>query len=232
MHDYDSAQTPILIDAPFNGKMRKLVLTAARNGYFFTIDRVTGERLLTAKYGQLTNWAKGLNKLGGPEHDPIKDPTVGGAIVSPTSDGTVNWQPPAYSPDTGLFYVPEGNGFALFYLTDLDPRGSMGLGGKEEVGVGTGGNYLSAIDYRTGKVVWRHRYYGNGGGGGLLATAGGLLFAGDGMGNLIAHDARNGKPLWSTRIGSVSNAPQTFRLDGHQYLTVATGDTLWAFILN
>ena len=234
MHDYDSAQTPILVDAPFNGKMRKLVLTAARNGYFFTVDRVTGERLVTSKYGQFTNWAKGLNQFGGPERDPFKDPTIGGAIVSPTSDGTVNWQPPAYSPQTGLFYVPEGNGFSLFYLTDTDPRGSMGLGGKEEVSVGTGGNYLSAIDYRTGKVVWRHRYYGNGGGGGggLLATAGGLLFAADGMGSLVAHDAKTGKPLWNTRIGNVTNAPQTFRLDGHQYLTVATGDTLWAFVLN
>ncbi len=232
MHDYDSAQTPVLVDAPFNGKMRKLVLTAARNGYFFTLDRVTGERLVTAKYGQRTNWAKGLNKFGGPEHDPLKDPTVGGALVSPTSDGTVNWQPPAFSPDTGLFYVPEGNGYSLFYLTDIDPRGSMGLGGKEEVGVGTGGNYLSAIDYRNGKVVWRHRYYGNGGGGGILATAGGLVFAGDGMGNFVAHDAKTGKPLWNARIGNITNAPQTFQLDGHQYLTVATGDTMWAFILN
>ena len=232
MHDYDSAQTPILVDAPFNGKMRKLVLTAARNGYFFTLDRVTGERLVTSKYGQHTNWAKGLNEFGGPEHDPRKDPTVGGAIVSPTSGGTVNWEPPAYSPQTGLFYVPEDNGFALFYLTDLDPRGSMGLGGKEETPVGTPGNYLSAIDYRTGKVAWRHRYYGNGGAGGLLATAGGLLFAADGMGSLVAHDAKTGQPLWNTRIGNVTNAPQTFLLDGHQYVTVATGDTLWAFVLN
>jgi len=232
MHDYDSAQTPVLVDAMFEGKMRKLVLTAARNGYFFTLDRVTGERLVSGKYGLLTNWAKGFNKNGAPEHNPVKDPTVGGALVSPTSDGTVNWQPPAFSPDTGLFYVPEGNGYSIFYLTDLDPRGSMGLGGKEEVQVGTGGNYLSAIDYRTGKVVWRHRYYGNGGGGGLLATAGGLLFAGDGMSNFVAHDAKTGKPLWHTRIGNITNAPQTFMLDGLQYVTVATGDMLWSFILN
>jgi alcohol dehydrogenase (cytochrome c) len=232
MHDYDSAQTPVLVDGMFNGKMRKLVVTAARNGYFFTLDRVTGERLVTAKYGQYTNWAKGLNKFGGPEHDPVKDPTVGGALVSPTSDGTVNWQPPAFSPDTGLFYVPEGNGFSIFYLTDTDPRGSMGLGGKEEAYVGVPGNYLSAIDYKTGKVVWRHKWYGNGGGGGLLATAGGLVFAGDGVGNFVAHDAKTGKPLWNTKIGNVSNAPQTYLLDGRQYVTVATGDTLWAFVLN
>jgi alcohol dehydrogenase (cytochrome c) len=70
------------------------------------------------------------------------------------------------------------------------------------------------------------------GGGGLLTTAGGLLFAADGMGSFVAHDAKNGKPLWHSRIGNVSNAPQTFLLDGHQYVTVATGDTLWAFVLN
>jgi alcohol dehydrogenase (cytochrome c) len=69
MHDYDSAQTPVLVDGMFNGKPRKLVLTAARNGYFFTLDRVTGERLVTSKYGRLTNWAQGLNKFGAPEHE-------------------------------------------------------------------------------------------------------------------------------------------------------------------
>jgi alcohol dehydrogenase (cytochrome c) len=65
----------------------------------------------------------------------------------------------------------------------------------------------------------------------MLATAGGLLFAGDGQGNLVAHDAANGKPLWNTRIGGITNAPQTFMLDGRQYLIVATGDTVWAFVM-
>lgn len=231
MHDYDSAQTPVLVDGMFNGKMRKLVLTAARNGYFFTLDRVTGEHLVTSKYGLLTNWAKGLNKSGGPQHDPQKDATVPGSLVSPTSDGTINWEPPAFSPDTGLFYTAEGNGYSIFYLTDVDPRGSMGLGGKEEAGVGSGGSYLTAIDYRTGKVAWRHPFYGNGGGGGLLTTAGKLLFAADGAGNLVAYDAATGKPLWNTRIGNVTNAPQTYMLDGRQYLLAATGDTLWSFVL-
>jgi alcohol dehydrogenase (cytochrome c) len=230
MHDYDSAQTPVLVDGMFNGKPRKLVVTAARNGYFFTLDRITGERLITSKYGSFTNWAKGLNKFGAPEHDPAKDSTVGGSLTSPTSDGTVNWQPPAYSPDTGLFYVPEGNGYSIFYLTELDPRGSMGLGGKEEAAVGTAGNYLSAIDYRTGKVAWRHQWYGNGGGGGLLTTAGNLLFAGDGSGNFVAHNATTGAPIWHSRIGNITNAPQTYQLDGRQYVIVATGDSLWSFV--
>lgn len=232
MHDYDSAQTPVLVDAMFHGRMRKMALTASRNGYFFAVDRVTGEHLVTSKYGRLTNWADGLNQFGGPKLNPEKNATVGGSIVSPNSDGTVNWEPPAYSPQTGLLYVAEHDSFSLFYLTDLDPRGSMGLGGKEEDEVGSGGNYLTAIDCKTGKIAWRHPYYSDGGGGGgLLATAGGLIFAGDGAGSLVAHDAVTGKPLWNTRIGDVSNPPQTYMLDGHQYVIAATGDTLWSFVM-
>jgi alcohol dehydrogenase (cytochrome c) len=231
MHDYDSAQTPVLADAVFDGKMRKLVLTAARNGYWFTLDRTTGEHLVTTKYGLRTNWSDRLNKFGGPRPDPEKNATVAGSLVSPDSDGTTNWEPPSYSPDTHLFYVAEQDAYSIFYLTDLDPRGSMGLGGKEEVQVGSGGSFLTAIDYRTGEVVWRRPYYGQGGGGGLLTTAGKLLFAGDGAGNLVAHDVVTGKPLWNTRIGGVTNPPQTYMLDGHQYVIAAAGDTLWSFVL-
>ena len=231
MHDYDSAQTPVLVDGMFHGKMRKMVLTAARNGYFFTLDRVTGEHLVTSKYGKDTDWAKGLSKGGNPEHDPEKDATVAGSLVSPNSSGTVNWQPPAFSPQTGLLYTPEVDSFSVFYLTDTDPRGSMGLGGHEETQIGSAGSFLTAIDYKTGKSVWRHRYYGGGSGGGVLATAGGLVFNGDGAGSLVAHDAATGDLLWHTRIGDVTNAPQTFLLDGHQYVIAATGQTLWAFLL-
>jgi len=155
MHDYDSAQTPVLVDAMFNGKMRKLVLTAARNGYWFTLDRVTGEHLVTSKYGLFTNWSNRLTKAGGPFPDPEKNATIAGSLVSPTSDGTTNWEPPSYSLDTGLFYVAESNDYSIFYLTDVDPRGSMGLGGKDEVEIGSGGSFLTAIDYRTGEVKWR-----------------------------------------------------------------------------
>ena len=231
MHDYDSAQTPVLVDAMFNGKMRKLLLTAARNGYYFTLDRMTGEHLVSSKYGMYTNWAKGLNQRGAPIYDPEKNATVAGSLVSPTSDGVTNWEPASYSPDTGLLYVAQHNDYSLFYLIDVDPRGSMGLGGKEEAQVGSGGSFLTAIDYTTGKIAWKRPYYGDGGGGGLLTTAGKLLFAGDGAGNLVAHDVANGKPLWHTRIGDVTNAPQTFMLDGHQYLIAATGDMVWSFLL-
>jgi alcohol dehydrogenase (cytochrome c) len=233
-HDWDSAQTPVLADGQFNGRMRKLVMTAARNGYFFVLDRVTGEHLLTSRFGTTTNWVKNLDEKGRPKRDPLKDATVGGSLVSPGESGVINWEPPAYSPDTGLFYVPERNSFSIFYLLDTDPRGSMGLGGKLESRVGSAGSYLTAIDYKTGKAAWRHQYPGfggGGGGGGLLATAGKLVFAGDAGGNFVAHDAVTGRPLWHARIGNVSNAPQTYMLDGRQYVLAAVGDTLYTFRL-
>jgi alcohol dehydrogenase (cytochrome c) len=232
MHDWDSAQTPVLVDAPFNGRLRKLVMTAARNGYFFVLDRVTGEHLLTSKYGSATNWVKALDGKGRPMRDPAKDSSVGGSLVSPTAGGTVNWEPPAFSPDTGLFYVLEDNGYAIFYLMDTDPRGSMGLGGNLQTHVGSGGRFLTALDYKTGKAAWRHEYPGGGwGGGGMLTTAGKLVFAGDSGGNIVAHDAVTGKPLWHSHIGNVTNPAQTYMLDGRQYVLVATGDTLYAFTL-
>jgi alcohol dehydrogenase (cytochrome c) len=230
-HDWDSTQTPILIDAPVNGRMSKLVLQATRNGYYFTIDRITGEHIVTGKFGTAANWAKPtLRKDGAPDRDPAKDATIPGSLVSPTNGGTTNWPPPAFSPDTGLFYVAENNGYAMYYLTDPDPRGSMGLGGKQEVGVGSTGSFLTAIDYKTGKAAWRKALPG--GPGGLLVTAGRLIFAHDGSGNFVAFDATNGKPLWHSRIGNTSNAPETYLLDGRQHVLVAVGDTLYAFTLN
>jgi alcohol dehydrogenase (cytochrome c) len=106
----------------------------------------------------------------------------------------------------------------------------MGLAGKQPFNLGSLGDYLTAIDYKTGKVAWRHKFYG-GGGGGLLATAGGVLFSGDGSGNFVAFDARNGNPLWHTRIGNASNAPETYLLDGKQHVLVAVGDTLYTFVM-
>jgi alcohol dehydrogenase (cytochrome c) len=121
----------------------------------------------------------------------------------------------------------------MYYLATLDPRGALGLGGKDELSLGSMGSYLNAIDYKTGKFVWRHRYSGAGAGvlNGILTTAGKLLFASDPAGNLIAYDPATGTQLWHTRIG-VTNAPETYMLDGHQYLLSAGGDSLYAFRLN
>ena len=101
-HDWDSSQTPILVDGEFNGKPRKLVLQATRNGHFFVLDRVTGEHLLTTRFTPWGKWVRRINQRGQPERDPGRDVTVGGTVLS--IDGWTNWPPPAFSPQTGFFY--------------------------------------------------------------------------------------------------------------------------------
>jgi alcohol dehydrogenase (cytochrome c) len=235
-HDWDSAQTPVLIDGDFRGSgPRKMVLTASRNGYYFTLDRRTGERLVTSKFSETVNWAKGLNERGQPVRDPAKDHHIAGALVSAANGGATNWPPPAYSPDTGLMYVPTAETYAMYYLSETDPRGAMGLGGKDEIGLGSMGTYITAIDYKTGNTAWRHKFRTgpntNRSASGLLTTAGKLLFGGDISGNVVAFDPANGKILWHSGTGQVTNAPETYMVDGRQYILVAAGDALYAFAL-
>jgi alcohol dehydrogenase (cytochrome c) len=236
-HDYDSAQTPVLFDAVVNGKPRKLVSTLARNGFFFTLDRVTGEHLLTTKITDTVNWDKGIDKRGEPVRDPAKDYDVAGSLVSPSALGVTNWTPQSYDPITKLFYVHVAETYSMRYLGTLDPRGAMGLTGVPTVGMGSRANRLMAVDPTTGKVAWDHRYPGIGGSNvsgdfaGLLTTAGGLLFAADASGNLVAHDAANAKPLWHARIRP-TNAPETYMLDERQHVLVGAGDMVYDFVLN
>lgn len=236
-HDWDSSQTPVLFDGVINGQPRKLVMQATRNGYNFTLDRVTGKHIATGKFSEHANWASGVDEQGRPVRIPAKDHHVGGALVSPQNAGATNWAPPAFSPETGLFFVSSNESYSMYYLTETGELGAMGLGGKEESNVGSFGTFLNAIDYKTGKVVWRHRYSGSGSWGGTyighayLTTAGRLLFGGDPGGNLVAYDPANGKALWHVRLGEVSNGPQTYMLDGRQFLLVAAVDMLYAFAL-
>ncbi len=233
-HDFDSTQTPILVDGTFAGKPRKLVLQGTRNGYFFVLDRITGEHLLTSKLVDSPNWAQPeLSKNGEPQRDPAKDFDLGGALVSPSNGGIVNWPPPAYSPQTGLFYTYASESYAMYYLATTDPRGAMGLGGKDELSVGSLGSYILGMDYKTGKPAWKIRYPGVAGMGqmtGLTTTAGHLLFGSDAHGNFVARDAATGNPLWHAHIYP-TNAAETLTVDGHQYVFVAATDVIYAFSL-
>jgi alcohol dehydrogenase (cytochrome c) len=235
-HDMDAAQTPILVDAMFDGQSRKLLLNANRNGYFFVLDRLTGEHLLTAPFTSSANWAAQLNATGAPTGNPAKDAQVGGVLVSPSNPGIANWPPATFSPRTGLYYVQSNDTYSEYYLTDTDPRNAQGFGGAQEDMLGSLGRSVKAIDYRTGKIAWQVDYplsYAVGGGlPGLLSTAGDLLFGADAAGNLVARDVADGRPLWHTMLGQVSNAPETYALDGRQYVLIAVTDTLYAFALN
>jgi alcohol dehydrogenase (cytochrome c) len=234
-HDWDSTQAPVLVDGVFDGKPRKMVMQAARNGYFYVLDRTNGKHLLTSKFSDAANWAKGVDATGHAFRNPEKDNTVPGSLVSPTNGGSTNWPPPSFDPETHLFYVTLYDGYAMYYLTLKNPRMLMGLGGSEQDGVGSLGSFIVAIDYQNGAVVQKWRTPGSNigfGGGltGLMTTAGQLLF--DGVGDdLVAFDVTNLKPLWHAHIGSVQNAPETYMLDGHQYILVAASGSVYAFYL-
>ena len=233
-HDWDSSQVPVLVDAPFDGKPRKLVLQAARNGFFFVLDRVTGEHLLTSRFLQWGNWTRGLNAKGQPVPNPGKDASAAGTITN--VNGWTNWPPSAFDPRTGLFYVRDLENLGLLYLTEPDPAKVSALGGISRGANVSFGSFLTAIDYRTGRVVWRNRFepgFGIQGamGTGFLATAGNLLFGSDNGENFIAFDPETGRPIWHSRLGGISGAPETYMIDGQQYIIVAAGDTVYAFTL-
>ena len=228
-HDWDNVQTPVLIDGLFDGKPRKMLAQAARNGYFFVLDRVTGQQLVTEPFIDL-NWSKGVDSRGQPIPDAEKEPKTDGALVSPSGNGATNWPAPTFDPDTALFYVSAVQSYSVYYLTDTDKK-PEGYGGREN-GVWAQSS-LKAIDYRTGKVRWSHVFPGDGGSmSGLLTTAGNVLFSGDPSRNLIAFDPATGKPLWHVTLNSgISNGPMTYQLNGQQYLVAAAGTMLYAFVL-
>jgi alcohol dehydrogenase (cytochrome c) len=229
-HDWDSAQTPVLLDGEIDGKPRKLLAQANRNGYFFLLDRVTGKNIVTEPFLKTMNWSKGVDASGRPIPNPEKEPQIPGVLVSPPSDGATNWPSPTFNPTTGLFYVTTSAAYSMFYLTDTDPH-PEGYGAAERRS-GSLGSSLLAIDYKSGKTAWKHEYPGGGGLSGLLSTAGKLLFCGDGAQNLVAFDPANGKILWHAGLSAnLSNGPETYMLDGKQYLVVGAGDSLFAFSL-
>jgi alcohol dehydrogenase (cytochrome c) len=186
----------------------------------------TGEHLVTSKLGLVNNWAIGLDAKGQPKRNPSKDATIAGSLVN---GDVLNYPRPAFSPDTGLFYVHEQNTMRISYLMEPDPRGSMGLGGTTGGGNLSWGTHLVAIDYRNGNIVWRKEL--NGGSTGLLTTAGGLLFLNNPP-NVEAWDAKTGKGLWYSQIGGLSSPPETFKLDGKQHFLFNTPNGVFVFVLN
>jgi alcohol dehydrogenase (cytochrome c) len=217
-----------LIDGEINGQRRKLLAQASRNGYFFVLDRTNGKNIVTSEFVK-TNWSKGVDAKGQPIPNPAKEPQLDGALVSPNQNGGTNWPPPTFNPDTGLFYVSASRAFSVYYIFDPSDK-PEGWGGNDRGGWSEA--MLQALDYKTGKIRWSHKWEGGGTRSGLLSTAGKLLFAGDGSNNLVALDPATGEPLWHANLGSaMTNGPISYELDGTQYLVVAAGDTLFGFAM-
>jgi alcohol dehydrogenase (cytochrome c) len=227
-HDWDSTQPGVVFDGEINGRPRKLIAQAARNGHFFVLDRTDGKAIVSSEYVK-TNWSLGYDEKGQPVPNPAKMPQIDGSLVSPSANGGANWYPPSFSPSTGLFYVPAQRTYSVFYLYDPGDN-PQGWGGQDRGGYSE--SMVQAVDYKTGKVRWSHMWDGAARSG-LLSTAGNLLFSAGPGNSMVALNATTGDALWHTRLnGAISNGPITYELDGLQYVIVGASDMLWAFVMN
>ena len=231
--DWDATETPVLIDAKWQGQPRKLLIQANRNGFFYVFDRVDGKLLLARQYVKKLTWAKGIGPDGRPIKLPNQEPSAQGASVCPSQDGATNWFSPSFNPATGLFYVQTLEKCSVYYKRQEEwAAGHSFLGGamrsprnqKPE-------KILRALDIQTGEAKWEFPEIGNGfSWGGTLTTAGGIVIFGEDSGALVAADAGTGKALWSFQTGALWKAsPMTYRFDGKQYVVMAAGSDILAF---
>ena len=229
-HDWDNTETPVLFDAEVDGQPRKLLAQAARNGYFFVLDRSNGKNVVSKPFVPL-NWSQGVDAKGQPDCQIRRESLRWMATCSPsTAVAERTGCRPASIRRLVLFYVNAIHGYSVTYLTDTSEH-PEGYGGT--IRDLWWQHVLEAIDYKTGAIKWSHAYTnadtmgGSQAGPGILTTAAGLLFSGDSDGNLIAFQAASGEILWHFPMQhSLSNGPETWLLDGRQYLIVGGGDTL------
>lgn len=215
------------------------MLWGNRNAFFYVLDRTDGTFLRGNAFTKQT-WAEGLDDDGRPMKIPNMGPSEDGTKVFPSVQGSTNWYAPAYSPRTELFYLTAWDEYWGMYYTgeSIYEPGTRFDGGavariypdaleEEEHGYGA----IRALDPRTGKAKWEFRSVGVSESG-LLATSTDLLFSGSMEGHFLAIDATNGELLWRTQLGGrVANSPITFMVGGRQYVTVASGDSLFTFSL-
>jgi alcohol dehydrogenase (cytochrome c) len=226
-HDWDAVETTVLVDGPFAGHPRKMLMQTSRNGYFFVLDRTNGKSLLTVPFGP-TNWATGVDEQGRPKPNPDKEPAPDGRLISPDEGGLTNYRSPSFDPQSGLFIVNSHPSYGIYFAKPAD--GSFGWAGADYGVWGKG--VLEAIDYKTGQVRWTHELGPNGAGAGVLTTDSGLLFTGDALGNVLALDTTNGKTLWHSGTGvPMQSAPITYQLDGQQHVVTSSGGVLFSWAL-
>jgi alcohol dehydrogenase (cytochrome c) len=239
-HDWDSTEDMVLVDRTWHGRQRKLLLHADRNGHFYVLDRTTGEFLAGTPFIHQT-WNAGFDAKGRPKPIPGSNSSPEGSfLVYPTAGGATNFGAPSYSPITGLFYLEYSEAGALYISAPQVPQK-----GREYLGEGAarplpprGPNDpppnagIKALDPETGKTVWDFKLFQGSLANGVLATAGGVLFASSRDGNLIALDAKTGKHLWHYQTGGNHAAsPISYAINGRQYVALTAGNVLYSFAL-
>lgn len=238
--DYDGVNEMILANQKINGKMRKILVHFDRNGFGYTMDRVTGELLVAEKYDPVVNWATHVDMKTGRPQVVSKYSTeqngedVNSKGICPAALGTKDQQPAAFSPKTGLFYVPTNH-----VCMDYEPFRVTYTPGQPYVGATLSmyppkgdshmGNFI-AWDATKGKIVWSNKEQFSVWSG-ALATAGGVVFYGTLEGYLKAVDAKTGKELYKFRTpsGIIGNV-MTYKHKGKQYVAILSGVGGWAGI--
>jgi alcohol dehydrogenase (cytochrome c) len=231
-HDWDSNQVPVLADLTIGGRRRHVVMLANRNGFFYVLDRTTGE-LLLAKPFVRTTWATEVDSEGRPILLPLPPTPDGGALVCPQDIGGTNFMSPSFDPERGLFFVTAREGCGVYYHHAVGTvvRGSRTMGGvaagSDEPAYGA----LRALDARTGEMRWQVRY-GSASWTGALSTAAGLVFTSDDRDRFMAIDADTGRVLWDAHVGeNIRASPMTYALDGRQFVVLPSFTKLTAFAL-
>jgi quinohemoprotein ethanol dehydrogenase len=226
--DFTATQHIILADLDIAGRKRRVLIQAPKNGFFYVLDRATGELLSAEPYVHIS-WAKGVDKKTG---RPIEAPGVrykdAAALMIPGPLGGHNWQPMSYSPQTGLVYIPAQDNIFIY---GQDPKfhyrpgtwnTAVDFSVFKDAAPPTPGRLL-AWDPVTQKERW-HVEYPTIWNGGTLSTAGNLVFQGTADGRLVAYSADKGEKLWEVAVGTgVIAAPITYELDGVQYVSVMAG---------
>ena len=227
LHDWDSNHVPVLADLVLDGELRKVVMVANRNGFFYMLDRVTGE-LLVGKPFTDTTWAREIGSDGRPI--VLNDGSKG---CLPDPWGGTNFMPPSFNPDLEMLFVTAREVCATFVPQEPEiVPGRPSFGGVVWIDRDQGYGALRAIDVKTGERQWEFRYP-SATMAGVMTTASGLVFAGDHEGNFMAFEASSGRNLWHYQTGSRiwGAAAMTHVLDGRQHVLIPSGTTLVAFAL-
>jgi alcohol dehydrogenase (cytochrome c) len=241
--DYDSTQIPVLADLEFKGRQRKVMLWANRNGFWYVLDRATGEFLQGLPFVRV-NWAEGIDPKGRPKR--MLNATPEGTLVYPNNQGATNWYSPSYSPRTGLFYIPtwmdtystytkgdvqykEGNQYTGRFPTMTVPALRTGPGAVNQRTPQEGWGAIQAFDPKSGELKWQFKM-ADVTDSGILSTATDLVFAGGREGYFFALDARSGAQLWKANVGGqVSAGPMSYSVGNRQYVAIAAGSALFVY---
>jgi alcohol dehydrogenase (cytochrome c) len=232
LFDYDATETPVLIDAEYHGRPRKLLVEANRNGFLYILDRVDGTFLSAVPFVEKLNWAKGISADGRPIRTGVM-PTAAGTRICPGFVGATNWFSPSYSPSTSLFYFLALENCNLLYLAadKYAPRHTYYATGSKSSPADSRQKILLAFDLASEKLAWKYPQIGSGhSSGGTMTTSGGLVFFGDDAQSFEAVDARTGTPLWHFNTGqAITASPMSFSVSGNQYVAIAAGSDIFCF---